>query len=35
MIMCSIPRQVLNPAPGYAQLHAIKILHRDKFLVPR
>jgi len=45
MIICSLPRSVLNPAPGHptslryvgqsAHLHAIKILHLDKFLAPR
>lgn len=33
--MCSLPRSVLNPVPGCAHLHTIKILHREKFLAPK
>lgn len=29
-----LPRPVINPAPGYAQLPAIKFLNHDKFLPP-
>ena len=35
MTLSHLPGPVINPAPGYAQLHAIKILHLDKFLAPR
>ena len=32
---CSQDRLVMAVAPGHAHLHAIKILHLDKFLAPR
>ena len=32
MILSHLPGLVLNSAPGYAQLHTIKILHHDNFL---
>jgi hypothetical protein len=35
MILSHLPGRVLNPAPGFAQLHAIKILHHDNFLPSR
>jgi hypothetical protein len=35
MTLSHLPRRVINLAPGHAQLHAIKILHHDKFLAPR
>jgi hypothetical protein len=32
---CTQDKFVMRVKPGYAHLHAIKILHHDKFLVPR
>jgi hypothetical protein len=29
--MSNLPRPVINPAPGHAQLHTIKVLHLDNF----
>jgi hypothetical protein len=35
MTMSHLPEPVLNQAPGFAQLDAIKILHPEKFLPSR